>query len=90
MAGQVTVCVSWTTVLWLGETESGSAGEQPGEGSPSQDGSISRLAPVAFVAGWPSLLQAGCAAQETSARTLNKNGRSTPQNVNSKFLVTLR
>ena len=29
-------------------------------------------------AGWPSLLQAGCEAQETSARTLIKIERSTP------------
>ena len=29
-------------------------------------------------AGWPSLLQAGCVAQETPSRTLNKNERSTP------------
>ena len=39
---------------------------------------------IACGAGWPSLLQAGCAAQETSARTWNKNGHSTPQNVHSK------
>jgi len=34
---------------------------------------VQRTAP-----GWPSLLQAGCEAQETSARTLIKIERSTP------------
>ena len=38
-------------------------------------------------AGWPSLLQAGCVAQETSERTFNKFERSTSRHVNSKFLV---
>ena len=37
-------------------------------------------------AGWPSLLQAWCEAQETSVRTLIQIERSTAQIVNSTFL----
>ena len=38
------------------------------------------------IAGWPSLLQAGCVAQEASARPLIREERSTPQNVTPNFL----